>query len=105
VIDSGAARSPSFAKLDVEGAEADVLVGVIEALRRDAILLIAVHSREAYAGCAKVLGDNGYSIVPSRALRASIEGTWRSDPDLLCIGPAHATGALTQRLLRQFGFD
>ena len=105
VIDSGAARSPSFAKLDVEGAEAEVLLGVIESLRRDAILLIAVHSREAYAGCATLLETNGYAILPSRALQASLDGTWRSDPDMLCVGPEHPTGVLTQRLLRQFGFD
>ena len=105
VIKTGAARSPSLAKLDVEGAEADVLGGVMESLRQDAILLIAVHSREAYGGCEKILDANGFSIVPSRALRASLDGTWRSDPDMLCIGPAHATGVLTNRHLRQFGFD
>jgi FkbM family methyltransferase len=105
VIESGAARSPSIAKLDVEGAEADVLGGVMEALHGDSILLIAVHSREAYAGCSALLGEKGYSILPSRALRASIDGIWRSDPDMLCVGPDHATGLLTQRLLRQFGFE
>jgi len=105
VIHSGAARSPSFAKLDVEGAEADVLGGVMEALRDDAILLIAVHSRDAYVGCEAILEGNGYSILPSRALRASLDGIWRSDPDMLCVGPEHATGILTQRLLRQFGFE
>ena len=105
VIDCGAARSPTFAKLDVEGAEAEVLTGVIESLRRDAILLIAVHGREAYHSCVSILGANGYSILPSRAMRASLDGTWRSDPDMLCVGPDHATGVLTQRLLRQFGFE
>ena len=105
VIQSGAARSPSFAKLDVEGAEAEVLGGVMRALREDAILLIAVHSREAYIGCASILESHGYSMLHSRALRASLNGIWRSDPDMLCVGPEHETGVLTQRLLRRFGYE
>lgn len=105
VISRGAARSPSFAKLDVEGAEADVLRGVMGSLRGDAMLLIAVHSRDAFTGCKALLEESGFSILPSRALRASLDGIWRSDPDMLCVGPDHATGILTQRLLRQFGFE
>ena len=105
VIDRGAARSPTFAKLDVEGAEAEVLCGLIGALRPDCTLLIAVHSRKAYADCTDILASAGFSTVPSGALRQSVEGTWRSDPDMLCVGPDHTPGALTQRLLRGFGFD
>jgi FkbM family methyltransferase len=105
VIDRGAARSPTFAKLDVEGAEVEVLGGLIGALRPDCILLIAVHSREAYTGCTEILASAGFATVPSRALRRSVEGTWRSDPDMLCVGPGHATGTLAHRLLRRFGFD
>jgi FkbM family methyltransferase len=105
VIGRGAARAPTFAKLDVEGAEAEVLAGLVGSLRRDCTMLIAVHSREAYTGCAAILGGAGFTMIPSLALQRSLDGTWRSDPDMLCLGPAHATGALTHRLLRRFGFE
>ena len=81
------------------------LCGLIGALRPDCTLLIAVHSRKAYTDCTDILASAGFSTVPSGALRRSVEGTWRSDPDMLCVGPAHTPGALTQRLLRGFGFD
>lgn len=105
VIDRAEARAPTFAKLDVEGAEANVLSGMIGALRSDSILLIAVHSRDAYVGCTEILGAAGFSFARTPALRASVEGTWRSDPDMLCVGPAHGKGAITERLLRRFGFN
>jgi FkbM family methyltransferase len=105
VVSRGAARTPTFAKLDVEGAEAEVLEGLIGALNGDCMLLIAVHSREAYTGCSAILTRAGFATIPSLALRRSIEGTWCSDPDMLCVGPAHATGVLTSRLLRRFGFE
>jgi FkbM family methyltransferase len=105
LIAKGAARAPTFAKLDVEGAEAAVLAGLITMLRPDTILLIAMHSRSAHDECAAILGDAGFSMLPSRALCASLAGTWRSDPDMLCIGPAHPVSALTHRLFQALGFD
>ena len=73
--------------------------------QRDAILLIAVHSRAAYHECAALLSGSGFAMLPSRALRASLAGTWRSAPDMLCIGPAHPVGPLTHRLIQALGFD
>lgn len=105
VIARGAARAPTFAKLDVEGAEDAVLAGVMGMLRPNTILLIAVHSRAAHDACAALLEPAGFSMLPSRALRASLAGTWRSDPDMLCLGPAHPVGALTDKLLAALGFD
>src|SRR5688572_10011147 len=106
LVESGAARAPTFVKLDVEGAEGAVLAGLIGTLRRDTILLIAVHSREAHDECASILSGAGFSMLPSRGLRASLAGTWRSDPDMLCMGPAHPpVGVLTHKLLEALGFD
>lgn len=105
IIDRGAARAPTFAKLDVEGAEAQVLAGLVGSLPSSCMLLIAVHSREAYTGCCSILTSAGFSTIPSLGLRRSLEGIWRSDPDMLCVGPDHTTGVLTQRLLRRFGFE
>ena len=105
LVERGAARAPTFVKVDVEGAEGAVLAGVMGMLRRDTILLIAMHSRAAYDDCVELLGTAGFWMLPSRALRASLAGTWRSDPDMLCVGPAHPIGALTHRLLHAAGFD
>src|SRR5688572_28326476 len=105
LIQRGVARAPTFVKIVVEGAEGAVLAGVMGILRRDTILLIAIHSRPAYDECVAVIESAGFSTLPSRGLRASLAGTWRSDPDILCVGPAHPIGALSHRLLHAAGFD
>jgi FkbM family methyltransferase len=104
IVACGAARAPTFVKVDVEGAEGSVLGGMIETLRIDTILLIAVHSRDAYHDCTRHLATAGFTVLKSRALCASLDGTWRSDPDMLCLGPEHPTGPLTHKLLEALGF-
>ena len=105
VVQGNTVRPPTFAKLDVEGAEGEVIAGLIDVLPDDSILLIAVHSRQAYEQCSDLLGPRGFTMLPSRSLCSSLDGGWCSDPDMLCVGPEHSLGALTQRLLRASGFE
>lgn len=101
-------RPPDFAKVDVEGAEAQVLEGASEVLRKHRPrLLIEMHTSEAYRRCEQILRENGYTITPfggelrdteafphfvlayPGAGRSRIESSIRdgglSDPPTLCV--------------------
>lgn len=88
LVRDGVCVPPTVMKIDVEGAEAAVLRGMGDALSDRARLLVAVHSAAAHADCRAELARRGFEVVPSRALRECLDGTWRGDPDLLAIGPA-----------------
>ena len=104
LIAEGRCAPPTFVKLDVEGAEADALVGALGVFPTHARLLIAVHGREADARCSAILRDTGFELVPSRALARCRTGQWESDPDLFCIGPTATGGEADRALLDAMGF-
>lgn len=89
LVADGEARSPDVMKIDVEGAEADVLAGAAEILPADARLVIAMHSPKADAACREMLGDLGFSTFPTGGLERARSGThgWPDDPDLVAVGP------------------
>jgi FkbM family methyltransferase len=98
-------RRPSFVKIDVEGAEADTLRGLLPVLTPSSRLCIAVHTREADRACMSLLAAAGYSCVASQALaRNRAGGVWHSDPDLYCAGPDHAHLAADRASLEAAGF-
>lgn len=104
IVGQGIAPAPTFVKIDVEGAEAETVDGLLSVLPRTARLLIAMHARDADQRCAARLADAGFTLVPSRDLEASRRGDWRSDPDLFAYGPAASSGAADAALLRSQGF-
>jgi FkbM family methyltransferase len=104
IVDEGRSARPSFAKIDVEGTEANALTGALSVLAGRARLAIAVHGAEQDARCSALLGAAGYELIPSRDLEASRRGPWRSDPDLYCIGPDVADRERDRAILRQHGF-
>lgn len=104
LVHSGECQAPSFMKIDVEGAEGEVIEGALEILPPRARLLIAVHSRAADRKCSRLLVGLGFESRASRALEASRQGTWNGDPDLLCLGPEYRADEQTQEILRQAGF-
>lgn len=72
-LDEAGAPAPTLVKMDVEGAEADALVGMARTLRTAApTLVLAVHYTASR--CAGLLKDAGYRVTP-------IDGsTWLAAP-------------------------
>lgn len=96
---------PSFAKIDVENAEAHVLAGGLAALSPDVRLLISMHSADADRACTELLDAAGFELVASRALCAARERAWSSDPDLFAMGPAYAGRERDHAILRAQSFE
>jgi FkbM family methyltransferase len=90
-------QPPTFLKIDVEGAEADVLMGAASCLEQpDLALLVSIHSRQQYDRCAALLDQHGYRLINSGALSRALSSDWhdsafsdgRGDPDLLALRPS-----------------
>jgi FkbM family methyltransferase len=104
IVKSGIAPAPTFAKIDVEELEGEVLTGAASILRQDTRLIISVHSAKAYANCTTFLRAAGYDIVESRELAANVAGSWHDDPDMVCFGPAYAGKQRDRDMLKSLGF-
>lgn len=104
VVASGSAPAPTFAKIDVEDMEGDVLDGAASILRPDTRLIISIHSARAHARCTSFLRGAGYEIIESRALRAIVAGSWPGDPDMVCFGPGHDGLERDRATLEAIGF-
>lgn len=104
VVDEGRSARPSFVKIDVEGAESNLLEGAMSVLAGRARLVIALHDGEQDARCSAILAAAGYELTASHELEASRRGPWRSDPDLYCMGPEVADRERDRAILRQHGF-
>ena len=105
LIDGGTAGRPGFVKIDVEGAEADVLRGALPALQPTTRFLVAMHSRAAHDACTALLEAGNHHIVRSAELtKALAGGPWPGDPDLVAFGPAHPGVKSDSEKLRAIGY-
>jgi FkbM family methyltransferase len=86
---------PTVMKVDVEGAEADVLEGAGEALARLELIFLAVHDRPLYEACLPLLTRAGFQVVESRDMRRFTRGgvEWKGDCDLVAFRPERAIEA------------
>jgi hypothetical protein len=105
MVHSAVVRQPTFVKIDVEGAEADVLAGALPIVPSRAVILMAIHSGSADQACTRLLRANGFELIPSGALDRARRLGWRGDPDLLCIGPDYEDGGRIERLLQSGCFQ
>lgn len=103
LVAAGECRAPSLIKIDVEGAEADVLRGAA-GLPPSARLLIGMHNRQADADGVELLKTAGFRLLPSGELLRRRASEWDGDPDLYAAGPADAGWDRDHALLREGGF-
>jgi len=61
-VDAGGAHPPSVVKIDVEGAELDVLSGAGAALAHRPVILLSVHSADLAVRCLAWLTAAGYRV-------------------------------------------
>lgn len=92
LIAAGTAPPPTFMKIDVEGAELDVLKGASGLLRREQQLAIALatHSGELHDQCCALLRGHGFEIVEASNVAVARTEGWPSigDADLFAYRPA-----------------
>jgi FkbM family methyltransferase len=102
LLDARECEPPTFLKIDVEGAEADILEGADPYLDDPRLLiLVSVHSGELYRGCSEILRARGFQVVPSAQALAAKSHGWvgvsspdgRGDPDILAVGPGRCINA------------
>jgi FkbM family methyltransferase len=74
--------APDVLKIDVEGAEVEVLAGAAAVLSSGPVLFLSTHGRERYARSVDLLGELGYRVEP-------IPGTIHdASAELLCTSSA-----------------
>lgn len=105
LLGDGTCPAPELVKVDVEGAEADVLREAVGVLGPEARLLVAVHSPDLYDACTAMLHRAGYVVLESERMRAHRAGRWSGDADLFAYRPGHDRADGDLRLLREAGFD
>jgi hypothetical protein len=104
LVRSGECPVPTFLEVDVEGAEAEALAGMVEILPPAARLLIGMHTREADRAGTALLERAGFELIASRGLEGNRSGRWVADPDLYAIGPACPQPERDRALLREHRF-
>ena len=104
LVRAGAVRPPTFVKIDVEGAEGEVLKGTLPVLSSTAVLVVALHSPEADEQCTRLLRAKGFTLLPSTALLRARNEAWSGDPDLLCVGPDYRDDGRIRRLCARAHF-
>lgn len=104
---AGELPEPNFLKIDVEGAEADLLRGAAELLasERPLTIVLSTHTEALHEHCCTTLRAAGFSLVESAAVAIARQEGWASlgDVDLLAWRPATAVTAEAQEAFRRIG--
>jgi FkbM family methyltransferase len=81
---NGSARPPHVIKIDVEGAELDVIRGAENVLRTyKPIIFLATHSKDAHQGCCEFLLSRGYSLTSLSGEDLDKTDELRATPDVV----------------------
>jgi FkbM family methyltransferase len=87
LIQSGEIPAPTFLKIDVEGAELELLQGAAQLLARELNLglILSTHSAALHEACAQLLRAAGFNIIETSAVALARTTGWAAlgDVDLL----------------------
>lgn len=107
LIAAGVAPAPHFLKIDVEGAEVDLLRGAQTLLGSGAPLTIVLstHTEALHDTCCAILRDAGFTIVETAAVAIARREGWAAlgDVDLLAWRPAAHVNEVAQEAFRRIG--
>lgn len=104
LVRSGTCPPPTLMKVDVEGAEVEVLRGALAILHLGARIFVATHSREKYEACRSLMTSVGFEAVSSSSIEGVGGNRWPGDPDVLFVGPEYRDGEQDVKQLRAGGF-
>ena len=62
LLATGEVEAPDIIKIDVEGAEAEVLRGARRAMERHPVIFLATHGEKVHGECVKLLLASGYEV-------------------------------------------
>lgn len=100
LIASGEAPAPTVMKIDVEGAELELLRGAARLLATEPNLLIilSTHTAELHDACSALLHAAGFVIIETSAVALARAEGWASlgDVDLLAYRPAREVSTAAQ---------
>ena len=107
LIASGEAPAPTFLKIDVEGAELELLHGAGRLLANEPNLLIilSTHTAELHDACSALLRAAGFVIIETSAVALARAEGWAAlgDVDLLAYRPARAVSTAAQAAFAAIG--
>lgn len=107
LIASGELPVPDFLKIDVEGAEVDLLRGAANLLASDRALTIVLstHTAELHDSCCATLRAAGFTIVETAAVAIARNEGWAAlgDVDLLAWRPAGGVDREAQEAFARIG--
>ena len=96
--------APTFLKIDVEGAEADVLRAGLQSLQPHTRMLIEVHNKNAFDECLAMLRSAGYTVAESQRVRKFKNGRWGGGADIAAFGPMWHDTSRDMQLLQESEF-
>lgn len=107
LIASGEAPAPTVLKIDVEGAELELLRGAARLLARapDLLIILSTHTVELHDACSALLRAAGFPIIETSAVALARAEGWASlgDVDLLAYRPAREVSAAARAAFTAIG--
>jgi len=97
--------APSVIKIDAEAQEAEILAGAGAAIGSDVAMLISVHGRPLHEKVIEWLRSRDFRVFESWEMAlcsADADRPWRSDYDLLAVGPTRTVDEKRIRALALF---
>ncbi len=75
---------PTFLKVDVEGGEGDAIRAMAPLLRDNCVVVVSIHSHEAYASVRESLGRYQFECIEVPSLQTALASPdWLGDPELI----------------------